>query len=89
MNYTYLVVGLVCLSVLPACSSTSEVMKTSPPDNVVENTASIEDAERLEALFNERRQQAKMRFVDADVDFMHGMIAHHAQALVMSSFCGV
>ena len=25
-----------------------------------------------------------MRFVQADVDFMNGMIAHHAQALVMS-----
>jgi uncharacterized protein (DUF305 family) len=38
----------------------------------------------LEELYNARRQAAKMSFTDADVEFMTGMIGHHAQALIMS-----
>lgn len=38
----------------------------------------------LEALYEARQDSARMRFTPADVDFMTGMIAHHAQALVMS-----
>jgi len=43
------------------------------------------DDDRLEALYWERLEQARTRFVQADVDFMTGMIGHHAQALVMSA----
>lgn len=39
---------------------------------------------RLEALYRARRDSARNRFTEADVRFMTGMIAHHAQALVMS-----
>jgi uncharacterized protein (DUF305 family) len=38
----------------------------------------------LEALYEARTDSARMRFTRADVDFMTGMIGHHAQALVMS-----
>ena len=38
----------------------------------------------LEAIFQARRDSARMRFTAADVDFMTGMIHHHAQAVVMS-----
>lgn len=38
----------------------------------------------LEALYWARQDQAKQSYTKADVDFMTGMIAHHAQALVMS-----
>lgn len=38
----------------------------------------------LEALFYQRIQESKMRFVQADVDFMTHMIPHHSQALIMS-----
>ena len=41
------------------------------------------DAE-LEALFWARADSARMRFTDADVHFVSGMIGHHAQALVMA-----
>ncbi|MCY4159420.1 MAG: DUF305 domain-containing protein [Bacteroidetes bacterium] len=44
------------------------------------------ETERLEALFWARKDSALTRFSQADVDFMTGMIAHHAQALIMSSF---
>lgn len=45
-----------------------------------------QDSEQLETLFWARKDSALARFSQADVDFMTGMIAHHAQALVMSSF---
>ena len=41
------------------------------------------DAE-IEALFRARQDSARMRFTAADVDFMTGMIHHHAQALHMT-----
>ena len=37
----------------------------------------------LEALYEARTDSARMRFIEADVEFMSGMIHHHAQALVM------
>jgi len=37
-----------------------------------------------DALYRARRDSARMNFTEADVRFMIGMIAHHAQALVMS-----
>jgi uncharacterized protein (DUF305 family) len=40
----------------------------------------------LEALYRARRDSTLLRVSPADVDFMTGMIHHHAQALVMSAF---
>lgn len=39
----------------------------------------------LEALYQERVERSRTHFTQADVDFMIGMIGHHAQALVMSA----
>jgi len=39
----------------------------------------------LEALYRARTDSARMRFTEADVRFITGMIGHHAQALVMAS----
>jgi uncharacterized protein (DUF305 family) len=38
----------------------------------------------LEVLYRARSDSARMRFTDADVRFMTGMISHHAQALEMA-----
>lgn len=65
---------------LAACSSPAKLTTETPPSPQQENTETAE----LEALYNERIKSARMRFTEADVDFMKGMIAHHAQALVMS-----
>jgi uncharacterized protein (DUF305 family) len=46
--------------------------------------SSSKDMSDLEALFFKRVQESKMRFVQADVDFMTHMIPHHSQALIMS-----
>ena len=42
------------------------------------------DMSDLEALYWARIDSSRMNFVQADVDFMTDMIAHHAQALIMS-----
>jgi uncharacterized protein (DUF305 family) len=46
-------------------------------------SASLSNAE-IEALYRARQDSARMRFTEADVAFVTGMISHHAQALVMS-----
>ena len=45
--------------------------------------AAVSTAE-LEALYRARSDSARMRFTEADVRFMTGMISHHAQALEMA-----
>ncbi len=69
----FIVVFLIALSAT-GCRSTSVVA----PEG---NDASTAD---LEALYRARLDSARMHFTEADVSFMKGMIAHHAQALVMS-----
>ncbi len=39
----------------------------------------------LEAIYRAREDSARMRFTEADVRFITGMIGHHAQALVMAA----
>ncbi|SHF66435.1 Uncharacterized conserved protein, DUF305 family [Fodinibius roseus] len=61
-----------------ACKSTENTAtspSTSDPDN---------GRPELEALYWARVDSSRMNFTEADVSFMTGMIAHHAQALVMS-----
>jgi uncharacterized protein (DUF305 family) len=45
--------------------------------------ATLSPAE-YEAVYRARTDSARMRFTQADVDFVTGMIGHHAQALIMS-----
>ncbi|MCY4171803.1 MAG: DUF305 domain-containing protein [Bacteroidetes bacterium] len=52
----------------------------------ITSSAVSQDKEELEALFWARKDSALTRYSQADVDFMTGMIAHHAQALIMSSY---
>ena len=51
-------------------------------DEVVQ--PSTMSAAQMEALYRARQDSARMRFTEADVEFVTGMISHHAQALVMS-----
>jgi uncharacterized protein (DUF305 family) len=46
--------------------------------------AASRDMADLEALYRARVDSARMRFTEADVRFMAGMIGHHAQAVVMA-----
>ncbi len=47
-------------------------------------TGQAQTTAELEALYWQRQQDARADYTPADVDFMTGMIGHHAQALVMS-----
>lgn len=60
-----------------ACGSARMGTETSPSP-VAGSTAD------LEALYRARTDSALMRFTEADVRFMTGMISHHAQALEMA-----
>tara|TARA_B100000989_G_C19532868_1_gene471142 strand:- start:2713 stop:3582 length:870 start_codon:yes stop_codon:yes gene_type:complete len=81
-----------------ACSSTNiaynEDISTSKSSiDINAKTSTIVDrrADRadLSELFWARQDSAKMQFTQPDVDFMAGMIGHHAQALIMSSMASV
>lgn len=70
---------LTCLAILlttVGCSTSEQA--TSNGEQVQNNHA------ELESIFWDRIQESRTNFTQADVDFMTGMIAHHAQALIMS-----
>lgn len=71
---------------IAACSNTKQ-LTTETAQTTKQTTAeqSEQSAADMEALFWAVRDSAKTRFTQADVDFMTGMIGHHAQALVMSA----
>lgn len=69
----FLVIGLA------ACKSSEPATEEAEAND----TSTAKTAE-LEELFWARQDSARMNFSQADVKFMTGMIAHHAQALIMS-----
>lgn len=81
---------LTCLILAAGCTGSQQTSQeasrqasqTSSDATVQTDPAS--DTERLEELYWARRDSAAMQYSQADVDFMTGMIGHHAQALIMS-----
>jgi uncharacterized protein (DUF305 family) len=66
-----------------ACSGTAgSGMDTTPAATPAPQTGT--STAELEAIYRARTDSSLMDFTAADVDFMTGMIAHHAQALVMA-----
>lgn len=63
----------ICISAA-ACKST----------DTANETAATSEKSELEELYWARVDSSRMSFTEADVNFMRGMIAHHAQALIMS-----
>ncbi|MEX0773204.1 MAG: DUF305 domain-containing protein [Balneolales bacterium] len=82
MNYRSILVrssfrvafAFLLLAGVAACKST---------DNINAD-ASLNDKFNQEAIYWARVDSSRMAFIDADVDFMTGMIGHHAQALIIS-----
>ncbi len=81
-----------------ACSSTNNMQNNvlNSATSLVESgdtTSTLVDKRvnrtDLSELFWARQDSAKMQFTQPDVDFMAGMIGHHAQALIMSSMASV
>lgn len=72
---------ILAVAALAGCASAPTGNGPAP---AAATTGSAAERAEMEALFRERQQQARMRFTEADVHFMTGMIAHHAQAVLMS-----
>lgn len=62
------------------CASSESTTTASDTSTTASSTAA------LDSLYWQRQDEARTRYTQADVDFMTGMIGHHAQALVMSDF---
>jgi uncharacterized protein (DUF305 family) len=71
----------VLLAQLPAVACSQAT--TAEPQTPAPAAEARSNAE-IEALFRARVDSARMRFTEADVRFMTGMIHHHAQAIDMS-----
>lgn len=70
-----LLISLFLNTVISGCSGAERASE------VVEREQNLTE---MESLYWARIDSARMNFTQADVDFMTGMIAHHAQALIMS-----
>ena len=66
-----------------ACGGAARTGPQTAPQPAAAQPAASSTAE-LEAIYRTRTDSALARFTEADVRFMTGMIAHHAQALVMA-----
>ena len=95
--YIFVFVFLFSIGIM-ACSTTNTIQKNDISSantsiDVIERTPSVLnkrlDRTDLSELFWARQDSAKMQFTQQDVDFMTGMIGHHAQALIMSSMASV
>ena len=77
-----LMAAALTVLVLAACAPGA----TSPPAEPAPDARDPDVVEqaRLEALYEARQDSARMNYTEADVAFMHDMIPHHAQALIMS-----
>lgn len=80
---------LMIVASLGACTTTNkataEAETSAPPaENSVGTSVDPAAQKELEELYWKRIEDAKMNFTQAEVDFMTGMIGHHAQALIMS-----
>jgi uncharacterized protein (DUF305 family) len=71
---------LAALMVLAACQPARQPATTAP----AASPSGLSVAE-MEAIWRARTDSARLRFTEADVRFMTGMIGHHAQAVGMSN----
>lgn len=72
---TILLTGLLFFTGITGCSGTQQTTDQADQQR---------DITEKEALYWARIDSARMNFTQADVDFMTGMIGHHAQAIIMS-----
>lgn len=77
-------IALIWTACTPAASTPATPAPTTQPTTAGGQRISEDSLAKLEALYHARIDSSRMRFTEADVRFMHGMIAHHAQAITMS-----
>lgn len=83
-NFIALTVGAFGLAACRATPQTAPAPETSTAVSTVQ--APPPGAAAAEAIAKARADSALTKHVQADVDFMSGMIGHHAQAIVMSQW---
>lgn len=76
----YMLAGIL-ITGMAGCS-TAEMTADRPSSEPEVRTE--RDYEKMEEIYWARIDSSKMSFTDADVEYMTGMIGHHAQALIMS-----
>ena len=98
MRFHFLPVVMLYSIGIMACSTTNNMQNNvlNSATSLVESgdtTSTLVDKRvnrtDLSELFWARQDSAKMQFTQPDVDFIAGMIGHHAQALIMSSMASV
>ena len=80
---------MITISGFSGCSSTEQTAEsaesgTNLTDHSGTEVESSDHESELEELYWARINESRENFTQADVDFMAGMIVHHAQALIMS-----
>lgn len=76
-SFVHLMLVTLLVAGISACKSAEPATEQTPSD---QDTKTSE----IEELYWARQDSARMNFTKADTKFMTGMIAHHAQALIMS-----
>ena len=71
--------AITAAAVLTACSSAPSSAQTTPQPSMPEQGEAA-------AIAQARADSLRRPYVQADIDFMDGMIAHHAQAIVMAKW---
>lgn len=74
----------VAALILLACMATTVGTGTAAAQTEGDRGTQTLSPAEFEAAYKARRDSARMRFTEADVEFVTGMIGHHAQALIMS-----
>ena len=81
------VAALLTALTLAACSRPQQTVQTAPQPSP-SSTASSTAAQQSEAaaIAQAKRDSVTRPYTQADIDFMDGMIAHHAQAILMAGW---
>ena len=80
--------ALLCLAVVAGCSHPAQQVATSPeaggPSADTPIVLPVQVHTDSAAMARARRDSVERPYTQADIDFVHGMISHHAQAIIMS-----
>lgn len=82
LYYSTFLLGFLIACTFSACGSSQQMSESR--DHSTIKPEKEDTVQHLEELYWSRIDSSKMQFTQADVDFMVGMISHHAQALIMS-----
>lgn len=77
--------ALLAAFVVAACSRSQQSVQTAPQPSATGQSTAAKQSEAA-AMAQARADSVTRPYTEADIHFMDGMIAHHAQALVMAAW---